>query len=198
MDSIKGQRIGLARPPVILLPWIWIALAPYFFSLHTVRVLPSDVAAARDDLGEFFTKWASACAPPDGSTVRPIIVAVSGCGASRAAVWGASVLQKVEEASPTQDTGQPCLLRSAASQAAPWVSRPIVAFCLCATFRSTNSAPRDRPRRAQGPDGLMARQNAVDSTHDALGPLLAATVAVDAPRALLKPVCRARPLDERQ
>ena len=141
--------------------------------------MPSDVAAARDDLGEFFTKWASACAPPDGSTVRPIIVAVSG-GASRAAVWGASVLQKVEEASPTGH-GPTVFAVSSVSGGSLGVAaymallRNLPADQLCAQG-STDA------RKAQ-----MAWLGKMPLAHDALGPLLAATVAVDAPRALLSP-----------
>jgi cobalamin synthase len=177
--TIKGQTIGLVRPPVILLLLIWIGVAPYFFSLHTVRVVPSDVAAARDNLGEFFTKWASACAPPDGSTLRPIIVAVSG-GASRAAVWGASVLQKVEEATPTVH-GPTVFAVSSVSGGSLGVAaymallRNLPADQLCAQG-STDA------RKAQ-----MAWLGKMPLAHDALGPLLAATVAVDAPRALLSP-----------
>ena len=142
-------------------------------------MVPSDVAAARENLGEFFTKWASACAPPDGSTLRPIIVAVSG-GASRAAVWGASVLQKVEEASPTGH-GPTVFAVSSVSGGSLGVAaymallRNLPADQLCAQG-STDA------RKAQ-----MAWLGKMPLAHDALGPLLAATVAVDAPRALLSP-----------
>ena len=187
---VKGQRVGLARPPIILLLLLWVAAAPYLFSLHTVRAMPSALVGRRDDLKAFFSAWANACAPAEGP-VRPIIVAVSG-GASRAAVWGARVLQTVEEASPT-GRGPTVFAVSSVSGgslgAAAYLAllHDLPPQQLCA--RGTTDA-----RKAQ-----VARLDKMPLAHDALGPLLAAALAVDIPRALLSlPAAAARALSGHQ
>ena len=176
--TVKGQRVGLSRPPIILLLVLWVIAAPYLFSLHTVRVMPSKLVGERDDMGEFFKAWAAACAPKDG-TLRPIIVAVSG-GASRAAVWGASVLQKVEEALPT-GPGPTVFAVSSVSGGSLGVA---------AYLALLHNLPPEQ-RCAQGSTAARKAQVAhlakIPLAHDALGPLLAAAIAVDIPRALLSP-----------
>src|SRR5262249_31437593 len=93
--TIGGRTTGPARPPVIIVLAIWVAVAPLLFHLHTVRV--TETVAERQPLEKIFQQWAAVCAPGTGP-VEPIIVAVSG-GASRAGVWGARVLQEAEEIS---------------------------------------------------------------------------------------------------
>ncbi len=93
--TVGGRTTGPARPPVIAALAIWIALAPWVFHLHTVRI--TETVAHRQPLDALFQQWAAACAPGTGP-VQPIIVAVSG-GASTSAVWGARVLQEAEEIS---------------------------------------------------------------------------------------------------
>ena len=176
-STFKDSGWAWSRPPVILFLMAWIGLAPYLFSLHTVRVMPSTLVGQRADMGDFFKAWASACAPSAGP-VRPIIVAVSG-GASRAAVWAASVLQGVEEASRT-GPGPTGFAKQRVGRLAG--SRPIRPCST--TFRRVNSAAGDRPPRA---GHQVAHLGKMPLAHDALGPLLAAAIAVDIPRALLGP-----------
>jgi hypothetical protein len=176
---VMKRDFGFARPPIILILAVWIVAMTYIFSLHTVRVAPSNLVGQRETLARFFTTWADACAPKDAAAVRPIIVAVSG-GASRAAVWGASVLEKVEAATPT-GRGPTVFAVSSVSGG----SLGVAAYM--ATLRNL---PADQLCR-QGPtDGRKAQAAALDKVplgHDALGPLIAAAVAVDLPRALLAP-----------
>ncbi|MGZ5902093.1 MAG: hypothetical protein ACXWK3_20300, partial [Reyranella sp.] len=174
--TVKGHQIGPSRPPIILVLALWVIAAPYLFSLHTVRVMPSEVAAHRKEMGEFFKVWASACAPANGP-LRPIIVAISG-GASRAAVWGASVLEKVEGASPTEQ-GPTVFAVSSVSGGSLGVAAYLALL--------NDLPPAQRcaggstgPRKAQ-----MASLGQLPLAHDALGPLLAAAIVVDIPRSLL-------------
>jgi hypothetical protein len=174
--TVKGHRIGPSRPPIILVLVLWVIAAPYVFSLHTVRVMPSKLVGDRKEMGEFFKAWASACAPANGP-LRPIIVAVSG-GASRAAVWGASVLEKVEAASPTGQ-GPTVFAVSSVSGGSLGVAAYLALLNdLPPAQRCTGGSTDARKTQA-------AVLGQVPLAHDALGPLLAAAIVVDIPRSLL-------------
>jgi len=128
---IRGLPLGPTRPPVIGPLLVWVLVAPTLFSLHTVRVVPHPDKSVppidrRAPLSEIFEDWAKACAPGDTALpLRPVIVAISG-GASRAAVWGARVLQQVErQIGNTDSPNRPAALRSAAFRADRWGPPPI-------------------------------------------------------------------------
>jgi hypothetical protein len=107
---LLGGRIGPRRPPVILFLALWIfAFVPYFFEAHTVRIVePSAAQAAtftdqakRVGLKEMLTSWNKCRGAAGAGPLRPVIVAISG-GATRAGLWGARVLQAVDEAAGEQ------------------------------------------------------------------------------------------------
>ena len=178
--TIGGRPTGPARPPVILVLAIWIAVAPWLFHLHTVRV--TETVAARQPLEKLFQQWAAVCAPPGTGPVQPIIVAISG-GASRAGVWGAQVLQEAEAISaPGRAVFAVSSVSGGSLGAAAYMALmgALTPEELCA-----NGAPTDkRKARAQ----LLAQQ---PLGHDVLGAVLAGTLAVDIPRNILSPFAAA-------
>jgi hypothetical protein len=173
--TIKGRSTGPSRPPLIGFLLLVAALTPYLFHLHTVRVIDADLPA-RQSLAAFFRQWAEACAPREGP-VRPIIVAVSG-GASRAAVWGAQVLQEVEEASVT---GGPAVF---AVSSVSGGSLGVAGYmALLAKMKDDERCAENRDRRRKQ-TALLATAPLGD---DVLSALLAGWLAADIPRSLLSP-----------
>ena len=176
--TIGGRTTGPARPPVIIVLAIWIALAPWLFHLHTVRV--TETVAQRQPLEALFRQWAAACAPGTGP-VQPIIVAISG-GASRAGVWGAQVLQEAEAISTP---GRAVFAVSSVSGGSLGAAAYMALLGALPPEELCANGPTDkRKARAQ----LLDRQ---PLGHDVLGAVLAGTLAVDIPRNLLSPFAAA-------
>ena len=171
--TIKARSTGPSRPPVMGFLLLLTAATPYLFHLHTVRVIETDLPP-RQSLATFFKQWAEACAPRQGP-VRPIIVAVSG-GASRAAVWGAQVLQKVEEA---QVPGGPAVF---AVSSVSGGSLGVAGYmALLARMKDEERCGESRDARRKH-IALLATAPLGD---DVLSALLAGWLAVDIPRSLL-------------
>src|SRR5215211_5753589 len=173
--TIKARSTGPSRPPVMGFLLLLTAATPYLFHLHTVRVIETDLPP-RQSLATFFKQWAEACAPRQGP-VRPIIVAVSG-GASRAAVWGAQVLQEVEEA---QVPGGPAVF---AVSSVSGGSLGVAGYmALLARMKEDERCGESRDARRKH-IALLATAPLGD---DVLSALLAGWLAVDIPRSLLSP-----------
>jgi hypothetical protein len=173
--TIGGRTTGPARPPVIAALAIWVALAPWVFHLHTVRI--TETVAHRQPLDALFQQWAAACAPGTGP-VQPIIVAVSG-GASTSAVWGARVLQEAEEISgPGRAVFAVSSVSGGSLGAAAYMA--LLADLTPEELCKNGTVTEARKARAR----LLAEQ---PLGHDVLGALLAGALAVDIPRNLLSP-----------
>jgi hypothetical protein len=176
---------GLKRVPVIAILLGWVLIAPTIFSLHSVRVVspeqPDWPVDDRRDLTDFFRAWVRDCAPRTG-TVRPVIVAISG-GASRAAIWGARVLNDVERASPP---GGPAVFAISSVSGGSLGTAAYLAL-LAALAPSQRCAGGPTPQR---PDRLVQLAS-TDWAQDALGPLLAGALLLDPPRAILSPFAAA-------
>lgn len=174
--TIKGRSTGPSRPPVLAVLLLIAFVTPYALHLHTVRVVDADLPR-RENLTSFFKSWAEACAPKQGP-VRPIIVAVSG-GASRAAVWGAQVLQEVEEASLP---GGPAVF---AVSSVSGGSLGVAAYmALLAGMKDGERCAADSRDARHKRVALLAKAPLGD---DVLSALLAGWLAVDLPRSLLSP-----------
>jgi hypothetical protein len=175
--TIKGRSTGPSRPPVIGVLVLIIFVTPYLLHLHTVRVIDAGLPQ-RESLATYFKSWAEACAPKQGP-VRPIIVGVSG-GASRAAVWGAQVLQDVEEASVP---GGPAVF---AVSSVSGGSLGVAGYmALLAGMKDGDRCAADSRDARQKRVALLATAPLGD---DVLSALLAGWLAVDLPRSLLSPV----------
>jgi hypothetical protein len=177
--TIGGRTTGPARPPVILVLAIWIALTPWVFHLHTVRI--TETVAQRQPLEALFRQWAAACAPGTGP-VQPIIVALSG-GASPGAVWGARVLQEAEQI-------------SAPGRAVFAVSSVSGGSLGAAAYMALlgGLTPEELCKDGTVTEARKARSRLLDTQplgHDVLGALLAGALAVDIPRNLLSPAAAA-------
>ena len=173
LEHLGKIPLGFHRPPVLLFFFLCLLTMQGFYPVHTMRAVEGPLLN-RAELNEFFQSWAKHCAPANGD-LRPVIVAVSG-GASRAAVWGASVLQNVETIST--DANRPTIFAvSSVSGGSLGVAAymsllgSLPAEQLC----DSNTARADRVKQA----GHLA-----DATlgNDVLGPLLAGAVLVDIPR----------------
>ena len=177
--TLGGRTTGPARPPVIIALAIWIGVAPWLFHLHTVRI--SETLAARQPLEAMFQQWTAACAPGTGPTappLQPIIVAVSG-GASRAAVWGARILQEAEDSSgPNRAVFAVSSVSGGSLGAAAYMA--LLANLLPEELCANGAVTDARKTRA----GLLATE---PLGRDALGPVLAGALAVDIPRNILSP-----------
>jgi hypothetical protein len=177
--TIGGRTTGPARPPVIIALAVWIALAPWIFHLHTVRI--TETVAQRQPLEALFQQWAAACAPGTGP-VQPIIVAVSG-GASRAGVWGARVLQEAEDISgPGRSVFAVSSVSGGSLGAAAYMGL------------LGQLTPEELCKDGTVTDARKARARLLDKQplgHDALGAVLAGALAVDIPRNLLSPLAAA-------
>jgi hypothetical protein len=174
--TIKGRTTGPSRPPVLGALVLLTVATTYLLHLHTVRVVDADLPK-RENLTGFFKSWAEACAPKQGP-VRPIIVAVSG-GASRAAVWGAQVLQDVEEASVP---GGPAVF---AVSSVSGGSLGVAGYmALLAGMKDGERCAADSRDARHKRVALLAKAPLGD---DVLSALLAGGLAVDLPRALLSP-----------
>src|SRR5437660_1199804 len=90
--TIGGRTTGPARPPVILALAIWIAVTPWLFHLHTVRV--TETVPQRQPPEKLFQQW-TAASSPGPRPVQPITVTIS-LRARRAAVRRARVLLQAE------------------------------------------------------------------------------------------------------
>lgn len=189
---IEGRFLGapwrLRRPPVLLVFWLIVLLTPTWFSLHVVRLAPDAPGSAgpadRRELGTVFAEWVRACAPNNDLPVRPVIIAVSG-GASRAGLWAARVLLRVEEA------------EAAVLAAHPDANVPTIFAVSSVSGGSLGAAGYMALRAGQPPADRCRLQRAVvqrDETalawlgHDALGPPLAGMLMGDVPRALIGPL----------
>lgn len=135
----------------------------------------------RRELGEIFSSWVATYAPGNGP-VRPIIVAVAG-GASRAAVWGAQVLEEIERS--TVPCGPAVLAVSSVSGS----------FLRVAGYKSLLASLPEDERTVEDKRPVRLRQVALLGTaplgHDVLAPLLSGWLAVNFPRTLLSPVAAA-------
>ena len=175
--TIKGRTTGPSRPPVLAVLVLWTAATTYGLHLHTVRVAGGDLPK-RENLTTYFKTWAEACAPKQGP-VRPIIVAVSG-GASRAAVWGAQVLQEVEQASVP---GGPAVF---AVSSVSGGSLGVAGYmALLAGMKDGDRCTAESREARKKRVALLAEAPLGD---DVLSALLAGGLAADIPRAILAPV----------
>ena len=175
--TIKGRTTGPSRPPVLGALVLLTVLTTYGLHLHTVRVVDGGLAA-RETLTDYFKKWAAACAPSQGP-VRPIIVAVSG-GASRAAVWGAQVLQEVEDAAVP---GGPAVF---AVSSVSGGSLGVAGYmALLAGMKDSERCAAESREARKKRVALLAEAPLGD---DVLSALLAGGLAADIPRAILAPV----------
>jgi hypothetical protein len=180
-----GSRIGPRRPPVILFLALWIfAVVPYFFEAHTVRIFePSAAQAAtftvpanRVALKEMLTHWNDCRGAAGTGPLRPVIVAVSG-GATRAGLWGARVLQAVDEAAPNQHH----VIFAVSSVSGGSLGAAAYLALHGATDKEgcVISIPADNKDAYK--DAYLSLRK------DALGPLLAGRLLGDLPRTLLTP-----------
>jgi hypothetical protein len=175
--TIKGRTTGPSRPPVLGALVLLTVITTYGLHLHTVRVVDGDLPK-RQNLTTYFKSWAEACAPKQGP-VRPIIVAVSG-GASRAAVWGAQVLQEVEDASVP---GGPTVFAVSSVSGGSLGVAGYMALLAGMTDGERCAAESREARKKRV--ALLAQAPLGD---DVLSALLAGGLAVDIPRAILSPV----------
>ncbi len=179
--DVAGAMIRLRRPPVIAPLLGWIIVAPTLFSLHTVRLVPDTrpdwPVAQRRDLADFFRVWMRDCGPLTGPA-RPVIVAISG-GASRAAIWGARVLGAIEQAG---GPGRPSVFAVSSVSGGSLGAAAYMAL-IAGLEGGERCHSGSTPARARRVASIGASQLA----GDALGPLLAGALMVDAPRALLSP-----------
>jgi hypothetical protein len=177
--DIGKTTIGLRRPPFFLFLLADILIAPYVFSLHTVRVLPvsadTPTVAQRKPVANFFQQWLATCAKDPDRPVRPVIVAVAG-GASRAAIWAASVLAAVD-----QEVGGPNTAVFAVSSVS---GGSLGAAAYMAVLSRLSPAARCGGNAAETLRGLTNDRLG----GDALGPTLAGALLGDIPRALLSPI----------
>jgi|FEC22Drversion2_1045045.scaffolds.fasta_scaffold01007_9 hypothetical protein len=183
-----GSRIGPRRPPVILILALWIfVVAPWFFESHTVRIFeptPAHAAgladpAARAPLQQMWAKWVE-CHGGSGP-LRPVIVAISG-GATRAGLWGARVLQGVDEAAAS-----PVPVIFAISSVS---GGSLGASAYLALHGATNEKGCVTSLRSDNKHAYLSLRK------DALGPLLAGRLLGDLPRTLVAPfaaLARLRP-----
>src|SRR5215472_2206154 len=180
--TICNAKIGLRRPPVFTFLALWIfEVVPYFFEAHAVRTavvfekpqaIPID---PRHPLSEMLERWA-VCRDPSGSgPLRPVIVAISG-GATRAGLWGARVLQAVDEAAG--EKRNPVFAVSSVSGGS------LGAAAYLALYGDERGCAVSPKKPTDGSAFLPLRG-------DALGPLLAGRLLGDLPRALITPVAAA-------
>jgi hypothetical protein len=177
-----GSRIGPRRPPVILFLALWIfVFVPYCCDAHAFRIFsPSAAQAAtstdpanRVALEEMLTGWNKCRGAAGTGPLRPVIVAISG-GATRAGLWGARVLQAVDEAAP----GQHHVIFAVSSVSGGSLG--------AAAYLALHGAGTDKEgcvtsTPADNQDAYLSLRE------DALGPLLAGRLLGDLPRALVTP-----------
>jgi len=170
----RGAPIGLRRPPVMILYLVIIVLAPYVVDLHGVRKIPGPLPI-RPDLVEAYQNWQSAC----GKQARPVVVALSG-GAARSALWGASVMARLDTTIATFPAGG----RPAAIFAISTVSGGSLgaAAYLAVRARQGDDSPCSIAAGKIAPFRIFAKDFLAA---DAIGPLLAGFVLSDMPRALI-------------
>jgi hypothetical protein len=176
-----GSRFGPRRPPVILILALWIfVVVPWFFESHTVRIFeptPTHAAGladptARAPLQDMWTKWIE-CNGPGSGPLRPVIVAISG-GATRAGLWGARVLEGVDDAAASP---RPVIFAVSSVSGGSLGAAAYLALHGAATNKDGCVASL-RPENKEA--YLSLRQ-------DALGPLLAGRLLGDLPRTLVTP-----------
>lgn len=178
--TIGGRPLGFRRPPIFTAMVIWVLVWPWILPLHIIRTAAPDDSATRVEdrkpLHDVFEAWVKACGAPGSSTVFPVIVAISG-GASRAAVWAASVLQTIDALPQAQGIGVFA------------VSSVSGGSLGAAAYMAALAAAPDgcRSRAGENPDRLK-RLNEIGLGKDALGPLLAGALLDDVPRAIFSPV----------
>jgi hypothetical protein len=183
----RGRNIGLPRFPVLVVLAAWVFwLVPRNFDLHTVRVTekPSQLfqdgdrfADQRETLVAIFEKWKKACyGEPSPTTVQPIIVAVSG-GATRAGLWGAAVLRRIEQ---EEVQGGPALF---AVSSVSGGSLGVAGAMALLSKEPERCHARDALSPLDGNDETVP----VPLAGDALAPLLAGWLVNDFPRAFFAP-----------
>jgi hypothetical protein len=175
---IDGIEFKLSRPPVFTAFAVVLIVIPGIFNLHRVRIATEEEGGGlktRTTLRQAFQDWATACVPGSGP-IRPIIVAISG-GASPAGLWGARVLEAVEEAVPEMDSPDAAIFA---------VSSVSGGSLGAATYFASlaGQSPVLRCRLAAGKEREARRETMQSALQaDALGPLLASALFGDVPRA---------------
>jgi hypothetical protein len=173
--------LGIKRLPVLSFLIVWIAVMPTICAIHTVRIAEisknEPLVTERQDLGNFFKGWVAKCAKgSESDPVYPVIVAVSG-GASRAAMWGQSVLRQVEIASSSSPKAPKIFAVTSVSGGSLGVGAYMAMLA-----KDSNSDCR------LGVAGIADRLNDTALAADAIGPVLIGALVVDIPRAILAPL----------
>src|SRR5271165_1484392 len=182
--AIGGAPVGLKRPPVLLLLIVVSLLMPTILpSLHAVRLAPGTQFKAGNDprqtLSERWAAWQKAC----GEGTTPILVAISG-GASRAGLWGAVALAKIEETAK----GTKAAIFSVSS-----VSGGSLGVAAYMSARAADSDRTQQPPDACHMSGTLLGDGSNSpfrsyadaiGTSDEVGPLLSGYVFSDVPRGL--------------
>jgi hypothetical protein len=212
--SLFGGRINLKRPPVVLVLLVYAFVAvPALFHVHVVRITANGVPPdSRQPLKTLFDNWVQACAPSQDPNrpLHPIIVAVSG-GATRAALWAAATLYRIEDLS---GAGRPSIFAiSSVSGGSLGVAayltlvakklveekkdekKDVDEKAFCASPAIDKSAPYAGRASKLGLNALVPtlllpgnQPGVVPLAGDALGPVLGGWLFGDFPRALLEPV----------
>jgi hypothetical protein len=162
--------------PVLAIGAYLVWEVPVRFDLHAVRVVAPGSSIdpdRRPTLQAMLDDWADAC--PEGDTLRPVIVAVSG-GASRAAVWAARVISEADKQARAAHTG---VFAVSSVSGGSLGAAAYVAWLRGMPAGQSPCAPLPQAS-LDGQAALM--KDALGA--DALGPLLAGTLFGDIPRAL--------------
>jgi hypothetical protein len=166
---------GLSRPPVFTALLLVMLFVPAICSLHRVRIFTGGDSPTIEDrltLKAAFVNWTSQCISGSGE-IRPIIVAISG-GASAAGLWGARILEAVDEVDPQQNSG--IFAISSVSGGSFGASTYFASLAGQADTRCRLHAASRESRRKAMADAIG---------RDALGPLLTSALFGDIPRSLL-------------
>jgi len=162
--------------PVLAIGAYLVWEVPVRFDLHAVRVVAPRSSIdpdRRPTLQAMLDDWADAC--PEGDTLRPVIVAVSG-GASRAAVWAARVISEADKQARAAHTG---IFAVSSVSGGSLGAAAYVAWLRGMPAGQSPCAPLPQAT-LDGQATLMKYALGAD----ALGPLLAGTLFGDIPRAL--------------
>ena len=170
---IRDAPIGLSRPPLMTALLLASAMGPEATTLHALRVVPGPLPA-RPALAAEWTAWQAQC----GAGTRPVVVAISG-GASRAALWGAAVLARVDQAAAGQHAA--IFAVSTVSGGSLGAAAYLSARAAIPTGPAGNAASCRLPDTLQAPFERYAKAL---SAADAIGPLLSGVILSDVPRRL--------------
>jgi hypothetical protein len=171
------RGFGPRRPPILTALVLYIfVIVPEFFDVHMVRLIPPSQPLAKMPLPTLVASWVETCQPGDGA-IRPVIVAVSG-GATRAALWGAAVIDQVLQAD--QKSGAALFAISSVSGGS------------LGTAAALSLVAQDAlPCQAADLSKLRPGKEGVPLAGDALGPLLAGWLVDDIPSAGFEPLAYA-------